>query len=105
MAHREFRDHDGVEWQVWEVVPSTAERRHASERRIDPREDEGDRRRHLQFRVQLEDGLERGWLVFESAHEKRRVYPVPPDWHAWPDEELIALRRTGEPAPRSRSAD
>lgn len=104
MAHRQITDGEGVEWQVWEVIPSTAERRLASDRRLDPRDDD-DRRRHVQFRVQLEDGMERGWLVFESASEKRRVFPVPPDWASWPDDELMALGRSGETASRSRAED
>ena len=104
MAHRQFTDPDGVEWQVWEVIPSTAERRGTTDRRTDHR-DEDDRRRHVHFRVQLDDGMERGWLVFESAGEKRRVYPVPPDWASWPDDELIALGRKGEAAPRPREDD
>jgi len=90
MAHREFTDGNGIEWQAWEVIPSTAERRSAGERRFGAR-DHGDRRTRHQTRVKLEDGLASGWLVFECAAGKRRLHPIPDGWSTLSDEALAAL--------------
>jgi hypothetical protein len=100
MAHREFTDQHGVHWQAWEVIPTTAERRSASERRFG-RRDKRDRRTKQQFRVQMDEGLAKGWLVFESAGEKRRLHPTPSDWTTRSDEELAILCQSAEAAPRT----
>lgn len=63
MSHRIFRDRQGVEWQVWDVFPST-DVRHT---------------------------LEGGWLTFQSDHEKRRLVPVPLYWATADDAELERL--------------
>lgn len=93
MAHREFIDDDGVQWQAWEVIPSSAERRSAGERRFGGR-DQRDRRMRQQPRVKMEPGLAQGWLVFESPTEKRRLHPIPAGWSALSDAQLAALART-----------
>ena len=90
MAHREFTDGNGTEWQAWEVIPSTAERRSAGERRFGTRDREERRTQH-QVRVKLEDGMALGWLVFECAAGKRRLHPIPPGWSALSDDELAVL--------------
>lgn len=99
MAHREFVDADGVPWEAWEVIPSTAERRSASERRFGAR-DQRERRLQQQLRVKMHDGLVQGWLVFESPTEKRRLNPIPDGWAVLTDEQLGVLARTAEPAAR-----
>lgn len=99
MAHREFIDADGVEWQVWEVIPSTAERRGSGERRFGTRA-AGERRTQQQLRVRMEEGLADGWLVFECATEKRRLLPVPQGWSELSDDALAALGRSAVVAPR-----
>ena len=99
MAHREFTDADGVQWQAWEVIPLTGERRAAGERRFGAR-DRLDRRTRQQLRVKMEDGLAHGWLVFESATEKRRLHPIPEGWSSLPDTELANLVRTVGPGAR-----
>jgi hypothetical protein len=100
MAHREFTDQQGVRWQAWEVIPTTAERRSAGERRFGVR-DKRDRRTRQQVRVQMDAELVKGWLVFESAGEKRRLRPIPPDWTARTDGELVLLCGSAEAAPRT----
>lgn len=90
MAHREFIDSDGSYWQAWEVIPSMAERRSSGERRLTVR-DRHDRRVQHQVRATLEDGLSLGWLVFESATEKRRLHPIPQGWSNLSDAELTML--------------
>jgi len=94
MAYREFTDAHGVVWQAWEVIPSTAERRSTGERRFGAR-DRVDRRVRQETRVRRDHGMAQGWLVFESAIEKRRVHPIPDGWSSRSDEQLVALLKTG----------
>jgi hypothetical protein len=101
MAHREFTDADGVRWQAWEVIPTTAERRGARERRSSARA-KGERRTRHQLRVRMDEGLADGWLVFESATEKRRLHPIPAGWTERTDDELSRLCGGAEAAPRPR---
>ncbi len=103
MAHREFIDTDGVEWQAWEVIPSAGERRGSGERRFGAR-DRGDRRVRQETPVKMEDGLANGWLVFESANEKRRLHPIPAGWSTLSAAGLAELARSAEaarPSPRT----
>jgi hypothetical protein len=79
MALREFRDSDGIDWQVWEVIPQSVERRKLRDRRIAPR-DANDRRIRHEARLRLSDGESDGWIVFESQNQKRRLRPIPHDW-------------------------
>jgi hypothetical protein len=99
MAHREFTDQKGVVWQAWEVIPTRAERRASGERRFGAR-NKRDRRTHEQLRVQMDDGMAEGWLVFESADEKRRLHPIPPDWNSSSDDELARLCSSADAAAR-----
>lgn len=114
MPHRIFRDADGVEWQVWNVVPHVLQE--GSERRLrvrrsdapephDPeRREFAERRavedRRARLRMSLSPSLKGGWLVFEAETEKRRVTPIPSGWDSWPDEELDRLRQRASPVPR-----
>lgn len=100
MAHREFVDDDGVDWQAWEVIPSTAERRASGERRFGARS-APERRTQHQLRVKMDDGLAAGWLVFECASEKRRLRPIPSHWSELSDAGLVTLARLAEPAGRA----
>jgi hypothetical protein len=45
----------------------------------------------------LPEAYREGWLVFESAHEKRRLAPVPANWETIPIESLIALFGSAAP--------
>lgn len=99
MAHREFTDADGVQWQAWEVIPSTAERRGRTERRFGAR-DQRERRVKQEPRAKMQEDLVHGWLVFESAREKRRLHPIPQGWFELPDDELAALARRADAAAR-----
>jgi hypothetical protein len=99
MAHRVFRDSDGVEWQVWEVIPQSVERRKLRERRVAPR-DVQDRRKRHEARLRLSDGEVDGWIVFESSSEKRRLRPIPTDWHRASNTELESMCARAERASR-----
>jgi hypothetical protein len=88
MAMRVFRDPDGREWQVWDVVPS--------------RELESGSRRHHYLPPEMAEG----WLCFEAADQKRRLTPFPADWEEKDDAFMHLLCRSAEPVtPRSRSKD
>jgi hypothetical protein len=100
MAHREFIDERGVQWQAWEVIPTSVERRSSGERRFGAR-GQRDRRRRSEPRIRMNDGLAAGWLVFESSHEKRRLRPIPEGWAQRTDHELEQLCDAAESAPRT----
>ena len=93
MAHREFTDALGRNWNVWSVVPERAERR---------RRDEGDliteRRRegNKEFRVPLGEQWLDGWLAFETKGEKRRLAPIPDDWEQATDDQLHRMLERAE---------
>ena len=79
---RQFRDESGVEWQVFLTSrgSDTVSREHA-----------------------LPEAFREGWLVFESAQQKRRLAPVPPDWESLPDDALADLCAKASPQlPRSK---
>ena len=67
---RQFRDEAGVEWQV----------------SLTARGSDAVSREHA-----LPEAYREGWLVFESAQQKRRLAPVPPNWESLPAEALAAL--------------
>ncbi len=86
MASRTFTDRSGVLWTVWDVVPGTHSPQPA----------------HL---AALPEEMAGGWLCFESASEKRRMFPVPPEWERLADDKLEILLRAGIPvAPRRSSS-
>ena len=70
MGYRVFRDSQGVEWQAWDVFPSTDVRR----------------------------TLIGGWLTFQSSREKRRLAPVPLYWANADEVELRRLLDSAKPA-------
>lgn len=97
MTYRTFVDPSGVSWQVWEVRPTTVERR-LEERRSrhlpfegEDRRTGGERRVRAERRVNLGPDLARGWLAFHSAEEKRRLAPVPDAWTQTPSSTLAKL--------------
>jgi hypothetical protein len=116
MAHRSFTDTSGVQWEVWDVVPQWADRRSGNERRrmsvddvADPPVLEqrrgGERRRASDAgtpRVKIGGGFVGGWLAFESAVEKRRLSPIPPEWDRASDAELSRWCARASAAPRRR---
>ena len=99
MAHREYLDSHGLKWQVWEVIPMSSERRKLRERRFAPR-DSNDRRKRHEARLRLSDGESDGWLVFESVDGKRRLRPIPKEWHRASVEELESMCARAERASR-----
>lgn len=73
---RSFRDSAGRLWGAFAVTPDAM----------------------IGVRIDvLPDAYASGWLVFESAEERRRLAPFPADWASCSD---IALRRLLEDAGR-----
>lgn len=99
MAHREYADSHGVPWQVWEVIPQSVDRRRLRERRLAPR-DAKDRRKRHEARLRVSNGDSDGWLVFEARDEKRRLRPIPVDWHHASNVELESMCARAERASR-----
>ena len=83
MAVREFTDAQGQRWRAWSITP---EQLHPSTRDED----------------YMQDLLE-GWLTFERAEggEKRRLFPCPPDWERYSDDELRERLEMSEPVKSS----
>ncbi len=84
MTARVFEDSTGARWEVFEV------------------------RRSSQKALAVSAGLERGWLAFGSGKEKRRLAPIPENWHSVDDVELERLcgraRVVGERAAKDEGA-
>ena len=71
MGLREFRDSDGVVWQVWTVTADVLDKRTAAEDYMRDWQD--------------------GWLCFEHSGARKRLAQFPPDWEKMGDEQLQAL--------------
>ena len=102
MAHRTFTDSKRVTWDVWEVNPTSHERRsgvvdHRRQRRGT------DRRQVLDTsRVRVSGAYAQGWLAFESRHDKRRLAPLPEGWEELDELELGRLVERAAPVGRPR---
>ena len=94
MPLRTFTDETGREWRVWDTRPESRadERRFAENARVvaDAPTDGSTGRSELRQRLSYSEGLEHGWLTFESGDAKRRLSPIPDGWSGAPDD---ALRR------------
>jgi hypothetical protein len=73
---RQFKDAHGVEWQVFLMTRGT----HSVTRE-----------------QQLPEHFRAGWLVFQSATEKRRFAPPPANWESLGDAELENLLARASP--------
>jgi hypothetical protein len=84
MATRILHAPDGTLWEVWDVQPGL-------------QLDSSRRRGPL-----LPDEMAGGWLCFDSAAEKRRLYPIPAGWEECADGELLQMCRAARPARADR---
>jgi hypothetical protein len=106
MAHRQFLDDAGLEWTVYDVNPRADERRYYDRRDSSqdvngssPLDRRADDRRATVGAVRS-GRLTRGWLCFESQQERRRLQPIPENWHHLSDAELADLLQQARVAPR-----
>ena len=87
MAHRLYRDEQDVVWQVWDIHPVEVERQ--------LRKDEAPAvtggTPETRTRMAVSGELVGGWLCFESARERRRLWPIPTGWEFLSDAELTQL--------------
>lgn len=88
MAHRVFHDAHGVEWQVWAVIPTMAERLLSSV--------------PARSRAPLRPELRSGWLAFQSGTARRRRAPIPDEWDTMSEEGLRAELARAVPVSDSR---
>ena len=94
---------------VWDVIPAWGERRRGERRAAAgaPPRGVGERRqsdrRHIRsIRIALTPRLATGWLAFEWGDARRRLAPIPADWHLLPEERLRELWRAAEQLPPRR---
>ena len=85
MAFRTFRDPEGREWQVWDVVPSREEEFGSG------------------WPGYLPPEMAEGWLCFEAADQKRRLSPYPHGWEERDEAGIHALCQNALPVTRRRT--
>jgi hypothetical protein len=76
MPRRQFVDVWGVEWSVFDVMARTKPAGPLAHAQLQPA---------------------KAWLIFESAHERRRFSPLPLAWHEASPEELERLLNYATP--------
>ena len=85
---RGFKDSTGVEWRVWEVIPSRAAIGTSAV---------------TQARTSLNSTpYANGWLCFESESEKRRLTPIPAGWETGSPGEISRLLLQATPVATTR---
>ena len=110
MTFRRFTDKNGTDWEVWEVIPLMADRRHAerratadrgrahrpdvAERRIASRRNNSSPSQY----VRVSRGFEEGWLCFAAGTNIRRLAPIPLNWNDAPSEQLELWAGSASPS-------
>jgi len=103
VAKRQFKTDDGVTWIVWDVHPEDLGRLSYDRRASSPstdgaaRADVGSRRAERLVHPELQHG----WLCFQSGTQKRRLTPIPVNWHELPDSVLREMVDAATPAPQT----
>ena len=90
MTHRKIKDGMGRAWDVWEVYPSAVEQRMSGEVPA-VLDGEPPAREKREVRIRVPSALQDGWLAFQSGKDRRRLTPIPEQWAALGDEELVRL--------------
>lgn len=80
---RGFTDSTGIEWRVWEVIPSRAAIGTSPKAQS-----------HTSLSA---TPYANGWLCFESSVEKRRLAPIPAGWELTPPGEIARLLQEATP--------
>ena len=78
---REFTDAGGTRWRVWDVNPLPEQGRTFTGAAVFA-------------------NVPQGWLCFDSGRERRRLTPVPGEWHQFDDDQLVDLCQAAETVPR-----
>ncbi len=87
-----------MDWEVWEVLPTIVDKP-ILDRRSSPRDDAQVNR--TEEWLLPSPGMSKGWLLFESPGEKRRLVPIPDGWSELSPMELEYLCDRATPAPRT----
>lgn len=102
LQFRVFRDSKGAEWKVFAVVPTPVAGR-PLKLEVDPDRRPDNRSAIAEFRDAMSpeerERWQRGWLLFESETESRRLSPIPDGWSKAAD---VALQRMCEEAQPTR---
>jgi hypothetical protein len=102
MSLRTFTDSHGQEWEAYDVVPRTEERRRydrrSGETKIDPADERRDTDRRITVGRSEHITAKAGWLCFESQDERRRLTPIPEDWTRADEAQLEVYCREARPA-------
>lgn len=98
MPHRQYRDADDVVWQVWDIHPMEVARQLRRLGETTP----PDAPAKPLSRLAVAHELSSGWLCFESVNERRRLWPIPEQWHRMSDAELARLCSQAVEAPKPR---
>ena len=103
MSLRVFVDSGGNEWQVFDVVPRTGERRSRERRALEASEQASRDRRDSDRRLAVGNlgrlsTISAGWLCFDHDDERRRLTPIPGDWRGCTDATLEDYCRRARPA-------
>lgn len=107
MAHREFFDSGGTQWNVWDVHPTAAVQGVGAPALIGeggavPSGGRGGQSVTRAASEYVEATLAAGWLCFESTTEKRRLAPIPSGWESLPTDSLTFLCGRAVPVIRGR---
>ena len=87
---RAFTDSAGLEWQVWEVLPSKLGPETIS---------------HSLTHAKLQAAYADGWLCFEAGDQKRRLAPIPSGWQFRDKSVLEQLCAEATPVPARRTTE
>jgi len=98
VAYRIFEDALGAVWEVWDVLPGSAERRAGERRSSEARAAAGDRRVERLSAIGVHQDLSAGWLCFLSGSDKRRLAPIPSAWEQLDMDALRELHAAARPA-------
>ena len=102
MSLRAFTDSNGQQWEAYDVVPRSEERRRYDRRSGEVKVEVTDERRDTDRRVTVGRSehitAKAGWLCFESHDERRRLTPIPDDWTRCDEAKLEAYCREARPA-------
>jgi hypothetical protein len=106
MSLRSFVDSAGHEWQAFDVIPRSEERRRYDRRTSgEVQQVATEDRRDVDRRITVGGttgivGAD-GWLCFERGGDRRRLSPIPDDWHRCDDAQLEAYCRSARPVRRN----
>jgi hypothetical protein len=89
MTHRQFTDDEFVAWRVLDVFAQGRDYQSAAPNDWPAQTD--DSPASTRPTTKIRQLMATGWLVFQSARERRRLVPIPADWETVSEGEPGAL--------------